>query len=74
MGLNIKYRLIEKIVQTEDNALLEEIQALPESRDTGYQIPETHRQVLDQRLAEDEASPQADDDWRTVLNRIRKEV
>ncbi len=69
-----KYKLIEKIVQLEDDALLEEVSALLESRQSNYQLPESHKQLLDQRLAEDDAQPGAGEDWRAVLGRIRKDL
>ncbi len=69
-----KYKLIEKIVQLEDDALLEEVSALLESRRPDYQLPESHKQLLDQRLAEDDAQPEAGEDWRTVLSRVRKDL
>jgi broad specificity phosphatase PhoE len=69
-----KYKLIEKIVQLEDDALLEEVNALPESRRPDYQLHESHKHLLEGRLAEDDAQPGAGEDWRAVLGRIRKDL
>jgi hypothetical protein len=63
-----KYKLIEKIVQLEDDALLEEVNALLKSRQPDYHLPESHKQLLDQRLAEDNAQPGAGEDWRTAAS------
>ncbi len=57
-----KYKLIEKTVQLEDDALLEEVSALLESRRPDYQLSESHKQLLEGRLAEDDAQPGASDD------------
>ncbi len=69
-----KHKRIERIVQLEDDTLLEEVSALLESRHPDYQLLESHKQLLDQRLAEDDAQPGAGDDWRTVLSRVRKDL
>ncbi len=69
-----KYKLIEKIVQSEDDALLEEVSALLESRHPDHQLPESHKQLLEGRLAEADAQPGAGEDWRSVLGRIRKDL
>ncbi len=54
--------------------MLEEVSALLESRHPDYQLPESHEQLLDGRLAEDDAQPGAGEDWRAVLSRVRRDL
>jgi hypothetical protein len=71
MDASIKYEIIEKIVQTQDELILQEIKALLDSRQSADAIPEHHRLTLDQRLTEDDISGDAGSDWKTVLERIQ---
>lgn len=71
MDASIKYEIIEKIVQTQDEEILQEIKALLESRQSTDVIPEHHRLILDQRLGEDNISGEAGEDWKIVLARIQ---
>jgi hypothetical protein len=71
MDASIKYEIIEKIVQTQDELVLQEIKALLESRQSADAIPGHHRPILDQRLAEDNISEEAGEDWKVVLKRIQ---
>ncbi len=71
MDASIKYEIIEKIVQTQDQEMLHEIKALLDSRQSVNAIPEHHRPTLDQRLAEDDINGEAGAEWKTVLERIQ---
>jgi hypothetical protein len=71
MDASIKYEIIEKIVQTQDELILQEIKALLDSRQSVDAIPEHHRLTLDQRLAEDNINGEAGAEWKTVLARIQ---
>jgi hypothetical protein len=63
-----------KRFQLQDDTLLEYIRALLESRQPGYQIPESHRHLLDQRVGEEDTQPQSGQDWRTVMNWVREKL
>jgi hypothetical protein len=71
MDPSIKYEIIEKIVQTQDEEILQKIKSLLEGRQSTDGIPEYHRPILDQRLAEDNISEEAGEDWKIVLARIQ---
>jgi hypothetical protein len=71
MDVSIKYEIIEKIVQTNDELVLQEIKALLESRQSTEAIPEHHRPILDQRLDEDNIHGEAGEDWKVVLKRVQ---
>ena len=61
-----KLELIEKIIRIEDEYTLEQIRAVLEA----FPIPENHRLLLDERLAEHWANSQAGDSWEVVKARI----
>ena len=62
-----KLELIEKIIRTDDEGILEQVRAILEEGP----IPATHRAILDERLAAHQADPQAGEDWETVQARIK---
>jgi hypothetical protein len=61
-----KLELIQRIIRTDDEAILEQVKALLEES-----IPATHRAILDERLAAHQADPQAGEDWETIQARIK---
>ena len=64
-----KLELIERIIRTDDEAVLEQVRAVLEAP-----IPATHRIILDERLAAHQADPQAGEDWQTVQARIKSKL
>jgi len=64
-----KLELIERIIQLENQDILQQVKALLEEP-----IPATHRAILDQRLAAHQADPQAGEDWQTVQARIKDKL
>lgn len=61
-----KLELIEKIIRTDDEAILEQVRTILEEP-----IPPTLRAILDERLAAHQADPQAGEDWETIQARIK---
>lgn len=55
-----KYKLIEKIIQTEYENILNEVESILERP---AEIIDEHKKILDERLAEHRANPDDTIDW-----------
>ena len=62
-------------IDNADDRLLKLIKALVETyqeEENNYEISEEHQRVLDQRLADHKANPDAGKDWKVLKPELRK--
>jgi len=67
MDAALKYSLIEKLVQTEDDHLLNQVKELLESH---YEYSYEHQQLVNESLEEYRRNPQNTSSWEEVKGRI----
>lgn len=63
MNPEIKYSLIEKLIQTEDDELLNKIKNLLEGF---YDYSEEHKQLVNESLSDYRSNPQKTETWDEV--------
>jgi putative addiction module component (TIGR02574 family) len=71
MKPEVKYRIIEKLIQTEDDGLLMQIEAILLQATA---LTNEHKKVLDERLAAHSADRLAGNSWEQVKNQIKKRL
>ena len=71
MRPEIKYRLIEKLIQTEDEEILSQVEAILEK--TG-ELSDEHKKILDERLASHKANPLEGRSWNEVKEDVKKQL
>jgi putative addiction module component (TIGR02574 family) len=67
MTPEVKYRLIERLIQTEDDDLLKQVEAILVQ---GTELSEEHKQILDERLLAHSLNPSAGSSWEQVKKRL----
>ena len=71
MESSIKYSIIEKLVQADDEELLNRIKTLIESP---CEYSEEHKQLLSESLEEYKINPEKTESWDTVKNAITEKL
>lgn len=69
MKPEVKYQLIERLIQTEDDSLLLQIQAI-----LATDLSDEHKKTLDERLMAHSLDPLAGNSWEQVKNQIKKRL
>ena len=69
MKPEVKYQLIEKLIHTEDDSLLMQIQAI-----LATELTDEHKKILDERLAAHSLDPLAGNSWEQVKSQIKKRL
>jgi len=69
MKPEVKYRLIEKLIQTEDESLLVQIEAILTQ---ATELSDEHKKVLDERLIAHSFDRLAGNSWEEVKAQIKK--
>lgn len=70
MKPEVKYKLIEKLIQTEDDAILNQVQEILE----GTELSDVHKRILDKRLEAHKARPESGESWAKVKESIKKKL
>lgn len=71
MRPEIKYKLIEKLINTEDEAILSQILEILE---LGSELSEAHKGILDERLSSHKGSPEEGSSWEDVKQRVKSKL
>jgi len=71
MEPEVKYRLIKKRIQTEDEGLLMQIEAILTK---GAELTDEHKTVLDERLIAHSLDRFAGNSWNDVKSQIKKRL
>lgn len=71
MKPEVKYRLIEKLIQTEDDRLLSQIKAILTQATA---LTDEHKKILDERLSAHALDRFAGNSWEQVKNQIEKRL
>jgi hypothetical protein len=71
MKPEVKYRLIEKLIQTEDDGLLMQIEAILTK---ATELADEHKKVLDERLTAHSLDRLAGNSWENVKSEIKKRL
>ena len=69
-AISIKYRLIEKLVKTEDQELLRQFESILDGKANWYSLPYEVKEVIDQSVAEGEEGKL--EDHESVMKTYRK--
>ena len=69
-AISIKYRLIEKLVKTEDQELLKQFESILDGKANWYSLPYEVKEVIDQSVAEGEEGKL--EDHESVMKTYRK--
>ncbi|KAB1063946.1 hypothetical protein [Salibacter halophilus] len=69
-AINIKYRLIEKLVKTEDQELLKQVESILDGKAYWESLPYEVKEVIDQSVAEGEEGKL--EDHESVIKDYRK--
>jgi len=72
MNLETKYRIIEKLIQTEDDEILNQVEAILEH--SQFELSDAHKLLLDQRVADHKSNPQSGKSWEEVMSAIRRDL
>lgn len=71
MNTEVKYRIIEKLIQTEDDSLLIQIEAILSQ---ATELSDEHKKVLDERLTAHTSDRLSGNSWEQVKNNIKKRL
>lgn len=71
MKPEVKYRLIEKLIQTEDDEILKQVEAILEKATV---LTDEHKKILDERLAAHKANPTAGASWEKAKGSIKNQL
>lgn len=71
MKPEVKYRLIEKFIQTEDESLLMQIEAILTQ---ATELTDEHKKILDERLSAHLLDRLAGNSWEHVKSKIEKRL
>ena len=71
MTPEVKYRIIEMLIQTHDDDLLKQVEAILVH---GTQLSEEHKQILDERLLAHSLNPSAGNSWEQVKAQVKKKL